>query len=245
MGSRSSAARNYSRTRTVTPPTPRALRDAREETALDATSTATFVAIERLGAFLVGKPKAFWTDITTKLTEFLEAHAPAPVPPDHATLVKHVKDARNDHMHIGPTGRRAVRLATDLTLRLEEALMAKAPNPCTAADLMTSPVTIAQPWETLYELRRHLLTRGYSALPWRDGGTWRLVTAGWIARRLIEDQKNAKATLNEVAPDPPPCPTVDPSAPLGTINPSGIVLVADGDHALGIITTTDRLAALR
>ena len=175
----------------------RALRDAREETFANNTSTAAFIAIEAAGAFLHGKPRATLGATCCCLLALLvevNASTGGPRTLDHPTLLRTVRHARNDRMHQGAAGRRSARLACELATRIEGALMVKANaiNALTARDVMMSPVVTAECWQTLYELRRTMLAEGYSALPWRDGVNWRLVTADWLAKRLMEDEDHVQ-----------------------------------------------------
>ena len=227
----------------------RALRDAREETARDHESTAAFIAIERLGTFLRRDPTATLGETTCCLTALLMCHPPQPAGTrltEHETLVQQVKQSRNDRMHAGPTGRRAAQLATELAVRLEGALMANA-NCLTAKDIMASPVETAEDWQTLYELRRTLLARGYSSLPWRNSisNSWHLVTSGWILDRIGTGRRKdwAGRTLAEAARDeePPKSSPKHPNTPITCLG-STTTLIVEGSYAVGIITPTDLLA---
>ena len=72
---------------------------------------------------------------------------------------------------------------------------------------MVRPVATTECWQTLCELRRTMLPEGYSALPWWDGDDWRLVTADWLAKRLMEVEGHVQLeTELRCVPnsDPPP-----------------------------------------
>ena len=226
-----------------------ALRDAREETFANNTSTAAFIAIEAAGAFLRGNPRATLGVASCCLLALLvEARASTGGRRtlDHPTLLRTVRVARNDRMHRGAAGRQSARLACELATRIEGALMAKANaiNNLEARDVMVSPVATAECWQTLYELRRTMLAEGYSALPWRDGDDWRLVTAHWLAKRLMEDEDHVqlKTELRCVPKHdpPPPAQTVCLHTELDCI-PSETSLVLENDVLVGIITPVDLL----
>ena len=121
---------------------------------------------------------------------------------------------------------------------------ANAINKLRARDLMVSPVATAECWQTLYELRRIMLAEGYSALPWWDGDDWRLVTADWLAKRLmeVEDHVQIETKLRCVPNnDPPPlAQTVCPDTKFGCIPPE-TSLVLEHDVPVGIITPVDLL----
>ena len=226
-----------------------ALRDAREATFANNTSTAAFIAIEAAGAFLRGNPRATLGATCCCLLALLceeEASTGGSRTLDHPTLLRTVRAARNDRMHRGAAGRQSARLACELATRIEGALMAKANaiNNLEARDVMVSPVATAECWQTLYELRRTMLAEGYSALPWRDGNDWRLVTADWLAKRLMEDEDHVqlKTELRCVPNNdpPPPAKNVCPDTRLRCI-PRETSLVLENDVLVGIITPVDLL----
>ena len=226
-----------------------ALQDAREATFADNTSTAAFIAIEAAGAFLYGNPRAPLRDACGCLLALLceeEASTGGQRILDHPTLLRTVRVARNDRMHRGAAGRQSAQLACELATRIEGALMAKANriNNLKARDVMVSPVSTAECWQTLYELRRTMLAEGYSAFPWRDGDDWRLVTADWLAKRLMEDEDRVQLeTELRCVPnnDPPPtAKTVCPDTLLRCI-PQETSLVLDSGVPVGTITPVDLL----
>ena len=224
-----------------------ALRDAREATLANNTSTAAFIAIEAAGAFLHGNPRATLGRTCCCLLALLvevNASTGGRRTLDHPTLLRTVLDARNDRMHQGAAGRRSARLACELATRIEGALMAKA-NAITARDVMVNPVVTAECWQTLYELRRTMLAEGYSALPWRDGNDWRLVTADWLAKCLmeVENRVQLETELRCVPNKPLPLPStqlVCPDTKFGCIPPK-TSLVLEHDVLVGIITPVDLL----
>ena len=229
-----------------------ALRDAREETFANNTSTAAFIAIEAAGAFLRGNPRAPLRDASCCLLALLDeakASTGGPRTLDHPTLLRTVRVARNDRMHRGAAGRQSARLACELATRIEGALMAKADaiNNLQARDVMVSPVATAECWQTLYELRRTMLAEGYSALPWRDGDNWRLVTADWLAKRLMEDDDRVQLeTELRCVPNndlPPSAGVVCPDTRLCCI-PRKTSLVLENDVPVGIITPVDLLRTI-
>ena len=226
-----------------------ALRDAREATFANNTSTAAFIAIEAAGAFLHGNPQAPLRDVGCCLHALLveeRVSIGGPRTLDHPTLLRTVRYVRNDRMHRGAAGRQSARLACELATRIEGALMAKANkiNCLKARDVMVSPVATAECWQTLYELRRTMLAEGYSALPWWNGNDWRLVTADWLAKRLMErdDHVQLKTELRCVPNnDPPPeAEIVCPDTKFGCI-PRTTSLVLENNVLVGIITPVDLL----
>ena len=229
-----------------------ALRDAREATFANNTSTAAFIAIEAAGAFLHGNPRAPLRDACGCLLTLLDesrASTGGPRTLDHPTLLRTVRVARNDRMHRGAAGRQSAGLACELATRIEGALMAKANaiNMLKARDVMVSPVATAECWQTLYELRRIMLAEGYSALPWRHGKGWRLVTADWLAERLMDDDDDQVQLETELR-----CVPVTDNDPRGLESivcpdtklcciPRKTSLVLENDVPVGIITPVDLL----
>ena len=121
---------------------------------------------------------------------------------------------------------------------------ANAINCLNARDVTVSPVATAECWQTLYELRRTMLAEGYSALPWRDRKIWRLVTADWLAKRLLQvkDAVPLETELRHVPNiDPPPrAKVVCPDTKFGRI-PRKTSLDLENDVLVGIITPVDLL----
>ena len=110
---------------------------------------------------------------------------------------------------------------------------------------MVNPVVTAECWQTLYELRRTMLAEGYSALPWRDGNDWLLVTADWLAKCLmeVENRVQLETELRCVPNKPLPLPStqlVCPDTKFGCIPPK-TSLVLEHDVLVGIITPVDLL----
>ena len=89
-----------------------------------------------------------------------------------------------------------------------------------------------------------MLAEGYSALPWRDGDDWRLVTADWLAKHLLQvkDAVPLKTELRCVPNnDPPPrAEIVCPDTKFGRI-PRRTCLVLENGVLVGIITPVDLL----
>lgn len=74
-----------------------------------------------------------------------------------------LRQARNAHVHEGASSRNLGKPAVKLSLAIEEALMTKL-NDRVQAWMVPDPV-VAQPWQTVSEIRVTLLSGGYSALP--------------------------------------------------------------------------------
>ena len=75
-------------------------------------------------------------------------------------------------MHTGAVTEQGERSTLMLMERLEEALMKSAGgiDGLTADDVMASPVAIAQPSDTLYDVRVTMLGHGFSTVPVRTAG---------------------------------------------------------------------------
>ena len=120
-------------------------------------------------------------------------------------------------------------------------------NKLKARDVMVSPVTSAECWQTLYEVRRTMLAEGYSALPWRDGDKWRWVTTDWLAKRLLHVDKPLKLNTElQCVPNdkrPNPVDPVDPETEVRSI-PRKTCMVVENDAVIGIITPVDLLGSV-
>jgi CBS domain-containing protein len=107
-------------------------------------------------------------------------------------LYRTVQTARNDAMHIGAYARHATEAAIELSIGLEEALMANFEK--TVKDVMvTSPMTV-QPWQPVAHARQLMLMHSFSFLPVRIGKSWWLVSEIGLAKFLgvIGDTKKAR-----------------------------------------------------
>lgn len=117
-------------------------------------------------------------------------------------LFKTVQTARNDAMHIGAYARHATEAAIELSIGLEEALMANFERK--VKDVMVkSPMTV-EPWQPVAQARQLMLMHSFSFLPVRIGRSWWLVSEIGLAKflgvnrdsksdRLAKSIKDAKA----------------------------------------------------
>lgn len=120
---------------------------------------------------------------------------------DFGVLFEAVKVARNDVMHTGAYARNAAIAAVQLSLLMEEAilaLLAKKKEDKTArikvADLMVrSPVT-AEPWHTVGHVRRLMLLNSFSYLPIYWDSKWQLISDMAMAS-MFQPLSNANRNL--------------------------------------------------
>lgn len=97
-------------------------------------------------------------------------------------LFKTVQTARNDAMHIGAYARHATEATIELSIGLEEALMANFERK--VKDVMVkSPMTV-QPWQPVAQARQLMLMHSFSFLPVRIGRSWWLVSEIGLAKFL-------------------------------------------------------------
>jgi len=102
-------------------------------------------------------------------------------------LFKTVQTARNDAMHIGAYARHATEAAIELSIGLEEALMANFERK--VKDVMVkSPMTV-EPWQPVAQARQLMLMHSFSFLPVRIGRSWWLVSEIGLAKFLNGDGK--------------------------------------------------------
>ena len=150
-------------------------------------------------------------------------------------------------MHTGAITEHGVRSTLMLMERLEEGLMkgAGGMDELTAADVMASPVAIADPCETLYDVRVTMLGYGYSALPVRPAGEWRWLDDEWLLDAIRKHGIEAK--LSEALATTP-----DGLDPVTTIYRSRKVvdvktpaLVVEAERAIGVVTAFDMLLVVQ
>ena len=85
--------------------------------------------------------------------------------------------ARIAHVHEGAISRNFGVHAVRLSLAMEEALMRTKLDAQSVESCMVQEPVVAQPWQTVSEIRVALLSGGYSALPywWQEKGCWYFV----------------------------------------------------------------------
>lgn len=96
-----------------------------------------------------------------------------------------VSAARNDVMHTGAYARSVTQRAVELSIGLEEALMADVKHEfATVADFMVrSPVTV-QPWQPVAYARQLMLSHSISYLPIQIDDQWRILSETAVLRFL-------------------------------------------------------------
>ena len=180
------------------------LRAGRAEVQADAEAyVAVWEVVESLVEYLKANRKGVPAD-RSKLGVILDCLFPgATADPSSRSPVgtveisyERLRKARNVHVHEGATSRNLGRHAVGLSLAIEEALMTTKPNDRVEAWMVPEPV-VAQPWQSVSEVRAALLSGGYSALPfwWEKKGRWYFVSDVSVVRYL-RNQKVEQALKN-------------------------------------------------
>ena len=171
------------------------LRQARGAALRDAEAFEAIVfVLERIGVFLTGRIDGLGIYADAILNEArrspLADDIPSQFPDWHApfsTIYDLVRRARNDALHEGAFARHRTRHAVELTLVLEDALMAEA---VAARDFMVKDPICAFLWQPISSVRRAMLANSFSYLPVAldtDGTpAWRLLSDVVLARYLRE-----------------------------------------------------------
>lgn len=146
------------------------LRDARATVLKDAEAFEEVVfVLERIGVYVTGR-----IENLAYYAESLEQEAskspladsiPSALPDWHApfsTLYALVRWARNDALHEGAYARHLTAHAVELSVILEDALMADA---FSARDFMVKDPVCAQLWQPMSSVRRSMLVNSFSFLP--------------------------------------------------------------------------------
>jgi hypothetical protein len=236
------------------------LRDARSEVLADAEGFMVVVAsIERLGKWLAPGGTGFG-QYEHGLRLLVQATGVADVPAFARDLCV-LRESRNDTAHGGAAARHAADEALRVSVVLEEALMVLHTgwDNVTAEHVMTRNPVVAEPWQLVAEVRRVMLTRGFTALPYRAALTepWKVVSdealARWLHQRDAEGELRrragprldfASATAQGLA--------VEDAAAVGRDAPVAVVaqrrglrlVTTDGTamgHLLGVIAPADLL----
>jgi len=164
------------------------LRGARAKALADAEGfDAILFTLEGLGQFLCGEACKGLGDYEPALRWLAcrpsaDPLAIACVNGRFTTLFSMVRRVRNDAMHQGAIARNATTLCVELSLMLEDGLLAEA---STLGDYMiTSPIE-AKMFESIGAIRRTMLMNSFSFLPVRmSDGVWKLVSDAALARYL-------------------------------------------------------------
>lgn len=232
-----------------------------------------FFAVERLGAFLDPASQALggYAEVILEVAgrSALAHDFSAETPPLHipfSRLYDLVRRGRNQAAHEGAYARHLADHAVELSIVLEDALMADRNE---ARDYMVPHPTTAELWEPLSFIRQKMLLDSFSFLPvWferkvvpegEDAG-WRLLSDRRLARYLRAADEDVRGNVRKkrlsqpleealqsslLVPEKVPC--CEPRAPLSevtTLLDHRPVLVCDPEHPerlLGIITAYDLL----
>lgn len=146
------------------------LREARAAALKDAEAFEQLIFVfERLGVFLTGSIKNLRGYAEALVREASNSPLAEKIPKDlpdwHApfsTLYEIVKTARNEAMHEGAYARHLTKNSTELSLILEDALMA---GSFYARDFMVRDPVCANMWQPISAVRRAMLINSFSFLP--------------------------------------------------------------------------------
>jgi hypothetical protein len=240
------------------------LREARAIALKDAEAFEQIVfVLERLGVLLagqvmdLGRYRAFITK--EALRSPLAGEVPTYLPEWHApfeTLYALVQQGRNDALHQGAFARNLTNHAVELTLVLEDALMADAEA---ARDFMVRDPVCAFLWQPISSVRRSMLANSFSFLPVAATSEpcpkWMLISdfelASYLrrAKSSIDKKQRLATPLREAAQggqvsliDAPTCKPEDRVDTVLTSSQGKPVLVIGPDGDLrGIVTPFDLL----
>ena len=122
-----------------------------------------------MGVYLTHKIGTLWGYRSNVIKEAssspLAEQIPSLLPEWHApfaSLYDLVREARNDALHVGAFARHLTRHAIELSLVLEDALMAEA---VVARDFMVEGPICASAWQPLSSIRSTMLANSFSYLP--------------------------------------------------------------------------------
>ena len=222
----------------------RDLRKTRDDIVSGQAIESGFVAIERCGAWLCGRPQATLGESRHNIVALIADlhHGGGPT---HGRLARTVLEARNLRMHTGAVTEQGVRCTLMLMERLEEALMKRAGgmDGLTADDVMARPVATAEPCDTLYDVRVTMLGHGYSALPVRAAGQWRWITDKWLMEAIRAHRIEAK--LSAVTGNPieslDPATPIDRAQRIAEVKTPALVVEGEEEKAIGVVTAFDIL----
>jgi len=240
------------------------LRDARAVALKDAEAFEQLIFVfERLGVYLsgrIGDLGRYAEPLTREALRSPLAHnIPAVLPDWHAdfsTLYQLVRTARNDAMHEGAYARHLTKHAVELSIVLEDALMAEA---YCARDFMVGDPVCAYSWQPISSIRRSMLVNAFSFLPLvpeaGHEGDWKLLSDYSIATYLRAseggNERNRRLAqklsdlIKQDAIELTVAPVCGPEEPIATVierSQGRPVLVIGSNRELrGILTPFDLL----
>ena len=240
------------------------LRDARAAALKDAEAFEQIAfVLERIGVFLARRVEGlgkYRPGIAKEaLRSPLAEEIPIQLPDWHApfeTLYELVQQGRNDALHQGAFARNLTNHAVELTLVLEDALMADAE---TARDFMVRDPLCAFLWQPISSVRRSLLANSFSFLPVAAlapvTSKWMLVSdfliAGYLrgAKSAADRRQRLASPLRDAVEagyltlvDAPVCKPEERVASVLNASQGYPVLVIGADGGLrGIVTPFDLL----
>ena len=118
------------------------------------------------------------------------------------TMLRRVREQRNDYAHEGTAARRLARQAAEVAIRLERALLnaETEDRPMKMRDVMITPVVCAEEWQTLAHVRRVMLLHEFTILPYRRSpGDWTFIEATGVVRALSKGRRRILGTTVEDA----------------------------------------------
>lgn len=140
-----------------------------------------------------------------------------------------LRQTRNDAAHQGSYARNAAREAVHVALRLEDALSVGWSDIELLHVMVRDPV-MAQPGDTLGDIRQAMLEHAFTAVPARVRGRWFVLTDQWLARNIAGmTTKTRHGVLRQKVEDL----TDDDLAPLAATPLPGnekVSALAAGDH---------------
>ena len=214
------------------------------------------VAIESLGKALYGSGDATLRSVECCLIAFSAQWDPdgetgdstsSPLP----TMLRRVREQRNDYAHEGTAARRLARQAAEVAIRLERALLNAETEgrSMQMRDVMITPVVCAEEWQTLAHVRRIMLLHEFTILPYRRSPRdWTFIEATGVVRALSKGGRGVRDTtvkdavesgLLQVIADAPKADAedeVDLSQPETTL-----VVKGDCQAPAGLVTPFDLL----
>jgi predicted transcriptional regulator len=171
------------------------LRSARAVALADAEGFyAVLLVVEMIGQQLIGKVGGI-SDYKLVLSDLasaspLAADLPFDWPGCHTNfgaLYDEMQQARNYSVHQGAHARTLTDHAVELSIILEDALMAFA---STVSQFMVRNVVEAKPWHPVSYVRQQMLTQAFSYLPILHSDGWKLVPEYSLARLLRSAPSN-------------------------------------------------------
>ena len=155
--------------------------------------------LERLGQILIGESGFLWKYETSVIAFVAKYHPFCGSPPGDyrikfSRLYQMIRYRRNDALHQGAVARNLSVRLVELSLILEDALMAGT-EPLKIQDYMMGNPVRAHLWQPIGFIRQSMLANSFTYLPYQKNGKWYVISDQDISQYLWNETPISRSEL--------------------------------------------------